>query len=98
MAPSSAEHNELTLATLRTAEPEKRWSWPIEKDSRIINAAISPDERFVVVTKALARGETSMIVLDAGGRVPNVIQTFPGRSFVLFASTSDVLAFERAEP
>ena len=98
IAPSSAERNELSLATLQAAEPEKRWSWPIDEDSRIVNAAISSDDRFVVVTKASPGGQTSMIILNARGRAPDIVlREFPGKSFVLFASASEVLAFDQAK-
>jgi WD40 repeat protein len=104
MAPDSTQHNALTLATLGTPEPEQRWTWPIDADSRVTGVAISPDERFVIVTKEVGvatrrpgPGQTSMVILDARSRAPNIIKDFPGKSFVVFASASEVLAFNESK-
>ena len=98
MDPSATQDRALTLATLGAAEPEPRWTWPIDANSRVTGVAITPDARFVIVTKDVVAtrrarpGQPSMVILDARSGAPNIIKDLPGKSFLLFASASEVLA------
>ena len=100
MGPYGTQHHALTLATLGAAAPEPRWTWPIDSNSRVTSVALSPDATFVIVTKHVVAtgraepGPPSMVVLDARSRAPNVVKNLPGKSFVLFASPSEALAFD----
>ena len=96
----SERGDELTLATVRTAEPVKRWSWPIPMDSQVTDVAISHDERFVVVNtqsgsrrSVVSSDRKAMVILD--GR-SGASKDLPGKSFLSFASASDVLALDES--
>jgi len=103
ISPDETQHYALTLATLGAAEPEPRWTWPIDANSRVTGVAISPDARFVVVTKDVVANrrapsvQRSMVILDARSSAPNIVKELAGKSFVMFASTSEVLAFDAAK-